>query len=73
MNWWNRKPREVQSPVEDDIEQARRLRQAAEEEYAELRAQAPAVRKMTQRIINRGIANHFGDSIQITYVRNNHR
>ena len=66
MNWWKRKEDE---PVQDDVGQAREMRAAAHEEFAALRAQAPVIRRKTQWLINRGIDNHFGDSIQITYVR----
>lgn len=66
MSWWKRKGR---VPVQNDIGEARELRAEAKEQIAELNRQAPMIRKMTQRIINRGVANHFGDSIQITFVR----
>ena len=67
MIWWKRKP--SPEPIPDDIEQAREMRAEARAEYAKLRAQAPTVKRMTQGILSRGVRNHFGEDIQITFTR----
>ncbi len=67
MTWWKRN--KSAEPIPDDIDQARAMRREATAEYAKLRAQAPAVKRMTQSILNRGVRNHFGEDIQITFVR----
>ncbi len=67
MIWRKRKP--SPAPIPDDIEQAREMRAEARADYAKLRAQAPVVKRMTQGLISRGVRNHFGEDIQITFMR----
>lgn len=65
MIWWKKHP----SDVPDDLDEARKIRREAQAEREELLAQAPFVKSMTQALVNRRMANHFGDSIQITFTR----
>lgn len=55
------------TPVLDDIEEARALRDDANTDLITLKRQAPYVARMTARLIARREQNHFGDSIQITF------
>ncbi len=67
---WGKKKQEPARPdVVDDIAEARAMREEAEAELIELKRQAPLVRSLTQSLNRRGLRNHFGDSIEITFVR----
>jgi hypothetical protein len=65
MIWWKNRPNQVP----DDLDEAKEIRREASREIAELQAQAPFVKSMTQNLLARRAANHFGDSIQVTFVR----
>ena len=68
MSWWKKKEAPMPEPA-DDIEQAREMRDAANAEFRELKRQEPFVQSLTQSLMNRRNLNHFGDAIQITFVR----
>lgn len=63
--WW-RKSRAVEAA---DVEHARAQREEAVADLAQLQEQSRVVARMTSRLIERRALNHFGDDIQITFVR----
>jgi len=65
--WW-RKRFDPPSDVPADVHEARALKDEASRHLAEARAQAPAVARLAERLMERRAFNHFGDEIQITFT-----
>lgn len=57
--------------VSDDLAEARAQRARAEQELESVNERAPRVAAMTTYLAERRAANHFGESIQITFTRRN--
>jgi len=60
--WGKRHP--VEHP---DVEEARRMREAAAKELEQIRAQDAEVTELARRLQLRRIRNHFGEDIQVTF------
>lgn len=58
--------------VPDDILEAKVMRARAEREQQEAERKGPAIARLTGFLTERTRANHFGESIQITYTRRGH-
>lgn len=58
--------------VPDDLGEAQEMRDEAAQDLQALKRQAPAIARMTGYLNGRRDTNHFGESIQITYVRRGH-
>jgi hypothetical protein len=56
------------SVVPDDVDESRRQRACTEEQLRTVNARAPRVAAMTAYLAERREQNHFGESIQITFV-----
>lgn len=72
MIWHRKKSPEsitASTPTPDDIGEARQLRAEAAQEILELQKQEPMVRRLVSSLAYKAARNHFGDSIQITFVR----
>lgn len=69
---WGRKRKNEPVEIPDDINQARELREQAQDEHREVSSQGPAIDRLTGYLNERRALNHFGESIQITFTRRGH-
>lgn len=65
MLWWPWKKK----PIPSDVDEARRLRVEASEEYRQAVVTGLTVAQITSYLHERRALNHFGESIQITFTR----
>lgn len=62
--WWSKR----ESKVPADLDEARKIRDEAQADLAEVHAQAPYVARLTTRLVERRALNHFGDDLQISFT-----
>jgi hypothetical protein len=67
MAFWKRPTGASVSPS-DDVEEARRLRADAEEQYGELLEQRPRVARLTSYLVERKELNGFGEEVHISFT-----
>lgn len=62
--WWSKRPSRVPSDVQEAIE----LREEAQQDLRDVKAQAPYVAQLTARLVERRALNHFGDELKVTFT-----
>lgn len=73
MGWLSRRKQAAKDKrvetAENDIIEARELRQEARDELAEVIEQRPTVGRITGYLNERGAFNHFGEDVEISFLK----